>query len=76
MKSGWIKAHCHFLDESEYAKGSDYWWFMKWLTSYKKEGDNAHDDAPDSMTILAEFIDDIRAQKVINRKTVDSRPVK
>lgn len=57
MKSGWIKSHCHFLDESEYAKGSDYWWFMKWLTSYKKEGGNKHDDAPDSMTILAEFFE-------------------
>lgn len=60
MKSGWIKAHCHFLDESEYAKGSDYWWFMKWLTSYKKEGGNKHDDAPDSLTILAEFFESIK----------------
>ena len=75
MKSGWIKAHCHFLDELEYEKGSDYWWFIKWLTSYKKEGDNAHDDAPDSMTILAEFIDDIRTKKAKNRKTVDKRSV-
>lgn len=55
MKAGWIKKHCVFLDESEYAKGSDYWRFMKALTSYKREGDNAHDDAPDGMTILAEF---------------------
>lgn len=59
MKSGWIKAHCHFLSETEYEKGSDYWWFIKWLTSYKKEGGNAHDDAPDSMTILAEFFEAI-----------------
>lgn len=59
MKSGWIKSHCHFLDESEYEKGSDYWWFMKGLTAYKKEGGNAHDDAPDSMTILAEFFESI-----------------
>lgn len=59
MKSGWIKAHCHFLDESEYEKGSDYWWFMNWITSYKKEGGNAHDDAPDSMTILAEFFESL-----------------
>lgn len=60
MKSGWIKSHCHFLDESEYAKGSDYWWFMKGITTYKKEGGNAHDDAPDSMTILAEFFESIK----------------
>lgn len=60
MKSGWIKKHCHFLAEGEYSKGSDYWWFMKLLTSYKKEGGNKHDDAPDSLTILAEFYDSIK----------------
>lgn len=59
MKSGWIKEHCYFLDESEYEKGSDYWWFMKWLTMYKKEGGNKHDDAPDSLTILAEFFESL-----------------
>lgn len=59
MKSGWIKSHCHFLADTEYEKGSDYWWFIKWLTSYKKEGGNKHDDAPDSMTILAEFFESI-----------------
>lgn len=59
MKAGWVKKHCVFLDESEYAKGSDYWRFMKALTRYKREGDNAHDDAPDGMTILAEFAESI-----------------
>lgn len=59
MKAGWIKKHCAFLDESEYTKGSDYGRFMKALTSYKREGDNAHDDAPDGMTILAEFAESI-----------------
>ncbi len=59
MKSGWIKKHCVFLDESEYEKGSDYWWFMKGLTTYKKEGGNAHDDAPDGMTIMAEFYESL-----------------
>lgn len=59
MKAGWVKKHCVFLEETEYKKGSDYWWFMKFLTSYKREGDNAHDDAPDSMTILAEFVESI-----------------
>jgi predicted phage terminase large subunit-like protein len=76
MKSGWVKAHCWFLDESEYEKGSDYWWFMKGLTSYKKEGGNAHDDAPDSMTILAEFIDEITRAKTKNKITVDTRALR
>lgn len=57
LKSGWIKKHCYFLEESEYKKGSDYDRFMKALTSYKKEGGNKHDDAPDGMTILAENVE-------------------
>lgn len=69
MKSGWIKKHCVFLDESEYSKGSDYGRFMKALTNYKREGDNAHDDAPDGMTILAEFAESIGLKmKVSSRK--------
>lgn len=59
MKAGWIKKHCAFLDESEFTKGSDYGRFMKALTNYKREGDNAHDDAPDGMTILAEFAESL-----------------
>lgn len=55
MKSGWIKKHLYFLEESEYKKGSDYDRFIKALTSYKKEGGNKHDDAADGTTILAEF---------------------
>lgn len=55
MKSGWIKKHLYFLEESEYKKGSDYARFIKALTSYKKEGGNKHDDAADGTTILAEF---------------------
>ena len=62
MKSGWIKNHCKFLDESDYPIGSDYARFMKGLTSYKKEGGNKHDDAPDSMTILAELYESFLLQ--------------
>lgn len=75
MKSGWIKSHCVFLDESEYDKGSDYDRFMKSLTSYKKEGGNKHDDAPDSLTILAEYIEELGVKKAMNKKTVDTRRV-
>lgn len=59
MKSGWIKKHCVFLDETEYKTGSDYANFIKGLTRYKREGGNKHDDAPDSMTILAEFVESL-----------------
>lgn len=55
MKSAWIKQHCWF--RSDYEQGSDYARFMDELTSFSKVGDNLHDDAPDGMTILAEFYD-------------------
>lgn len=71
MKSGWVKNHCVFLDESDYEKGSDYDRFMKGLTGYKKEGGNKHDDAPDGMTILAElhesFLQKKKPRKVAGR---------
>jgi predicted phage terminase large subunit-like protein len=67
MKSGWIKNHCKFLDESEYPIGSDYARFMKGLTTYKKEGGNKHDDAPDSMTILAELYESFLLQAAPRR---------
>ena len=43
---------------------------MKALTSYKREGDNAHDDAPDGMTILAEFAESLglKLKKTSTRK--------
>lgn len=71
MRSGWIKKHCVFLHDDDIIKGSDYDRFMKSLTGYKKEGGNKHDDAPDSLTILAEYIEDIGLRKTMNKKTVD-----
>lgn len=71
MKSGWIKKHCVFLDDKDIERGSDYYRFMESLTSYKKEGGNKHDDAPDSMTILAEFVEDLGVRKAMNKRTVD-----
>ena len=70
MKSGWIKKHCVFLDESEYEKGSDYWRFMKAFTGYKREGGNKHDDAADGITILAEYIESIGLKKAQKTRKV------
>lgn len=70
MRSGWIKKYCLFLEEGEYEKGSDYDRFMKALTSYKREGGNKHDDAPDGVTIMAEAIECIRLKKVQKTRKV------
>lgn len=42
------------IKKNDIIRGSDYDRFMKSLTGYKKEGGNKHDDAPDSLTIIAE----------------------
>ena len=70
MKSGWVKAHVHFLDEGEYPRGSEYARFLENLIGYKKEGDNRHDDAPDALTILAEFYASLRGDYHGQRRRV------
>ncbi len=72
MKSGWIKKHCVFLAESEYARDSEYAKFMKSLTTYMRVGANKHDDAPDSLTILAEYVESIGVDLKTKRRKVSS----
>ncbi len=52
VNSGFIKQN--YLFRSDYAPGSDYDRFMRSLCNYMKMGKNKHDDAPDSITMLAE----------------------
>ncbi|MDP4147634.1 MAG: phage terminase large subunit [Bacillota bacterium] len=54
MNAGYIKEYFYF--RSDYEPGSDYDKFMRYLTSYIKLGKNKHDDAPDSITGLAEYM--------------------
>ena len=63
MKSGYIKRDFYFLEEGEYPRGSDYDRYIKALTTYKKEGGNKQDDAPDGSTILAEFMESVGVHK-------------
>lgn len=42
----------YFKDPSTYERGSQYWNFMKELTTYTRSGKVAHDDAPDSLALL------------------------
>lgn len=49
-----IKRYCYF--RNDYAKESDYDKFMKMLCSYMKEDINEHDDAPDGLTLLMNYI--------------------
>jgi predicted phage terminase large subunit-like protein len=54
MNAGYIKEYFYF--RSDYVVGSDYDKFMRYLTSYVKMGNNKHDDAPDAVTGLAEYV--------------------
>lgn len=54
MAAGYIKEY--FLFRNDYEPGSDYDKFMRALTSYVKLGKNKHDDAPDAITGLANYM--------------------
>ncbi|MDO4842450.1 MAG: hypothetical protein Q3982_07235, partial [Phoenicibacter congonensis] len=47
-----IKKHFYFKDPSTYKRGSQYWSFMRELTTYPRTGKVPHDDAPDSLSLL------------------------
>ena len=66
MKSGFIKEHFWF--RNDYEKGSDYDKFMQQITGYLRLATNQKDDAPDSVTMLAEFIEHIGILRKPSRK--------
>lgn len=54
--SPWIIANCIFRDVSLYDSQSDYQRFMDQLCGFVLDGKNVHDDAPDSMSMLADML--------------------
>lgn len=56
VNSDWIIKHCIFLHPSLYSPKSDYGLFMENVTTYTTKGKPAHDDGPDSLAMLSEFI--------------------
>lgn len=54
MCAGYIKEYFYF--RKDYEPGSDYDKFMRALTSYVKMGKNKHDDAPDALTGLGDYM--------------------
>ena len=59
-----ILKHFYFKDKSKYERGSQYWSFMKELTSYTRSGKVPHDDAPDSLSLLENELRNLSAGKV------------
>lgn len=64
VNSPWIKEHCLFKDESVYKNDREYRRFMQFLCNYTMAGKNKHDDVPDAMAQLAEYIQNFALNKV------------
>ena len=54
VSSAWVKEHCLF--KSDYKNGTDYGKMMNFLCGYTQMGNNKHDDVPDGMAQLSEFV--------------------
>lgn len=57
VKSGYVKEHFYFLSNEDIVPGSDYDRFFREFISHMRLGKNAHDDAVDSITGLAEYVE-------------------
>ncbi len=55
--SSYVKEHFLFRDRTTYAGMNDYVKMMKFLTHYTIDGKNKHDDVPDGLSMLAEFVE-------------------
>lgn len=59
-----IKKNFYFKHPSTYKRGSQYWAFMKELTTYTRSGKVPHDDAPDSLSLLENEIRNLTGSKI------------
>lgn len=59
-----IKKNFYFKHPSTYKRGSQYWSFMKEVTTYTRSGKVPHDDAPDSLSLLENEIRMLSGSKV------------
>ena len=56
INSPFIKEHFLFRDKSTYENKSDYSEMIKMLCTYTVKGKNKHDDVPDALAMLAEYV--------------------
>ena len=70
INSSWVKTHCLFKDESLYHEDKEYMTAMKMLCSYTSAGRNKHDDVPDCLSMLVDFVGSFNS----NRVSVMRRP--
>lgn len=63
VNADWIKKHCLFLDPSLYTPKSDYGLFMGNVCTYTTKAKVLHDDGIDSLSMLAECVQDTLGRK-------------
>lgn len=56
VNSDYIAKHFYFLHPSQYKPKSDYGMFMGNVTTYTTRAKVLHDDGPDSLAMMAEFV--------------------
>ena len=59
-----VKRRCLFRDETTYRMNSDYGRMIGMLTTYTMTGKNPHDDVPDGMAMLGQFVESLNMGKV------------
>ena len=64
VNSPWVKEHCLFKDDSVIGTDKEYRKALQFLTSYTMAGKNKHDDVPDAMAMLAEYVQSLSAGQV------------
>ena len=66
-----ILEHCLFKDDSVIKKDKEYRRFLQMMCGYTTAGKNKHDDVPDALSMLAEFI---QSAFGMNRVEIVKRP--
>ena len=64
VASPWVKEHCLFKDASVIKQDKEYRKMLGQLCSYTMAGKNPHDDTPDAMSMLADFVQSFEMQSV------------
>lgn len=64
VNSPWVKEHVLFKDNSVIKKDKVYRRMLNFLCGYTMAGKNSHDDVPDGMAQLAEYIQQLEGNKV------------
>lgn len=64
VNAPFIKDHFLFKDSSQFKKNEDYGKLISMLCSYTMYGTNKHDDVPDALAMLSEFVT-YKSRKVV-----------